>query len=117
MPRLYFASPRDLPSDEVQPGVRRRLLAAQGATVAVSDLAPKTVVETHKHEGTEQVGLVLRGSLVMVIAGEQRILGVGDAYRVPPGAAHGARVFEEATQLVTIWTPPLPDAERLRQAL
>lgn len=111
MPKLYFASPRDLAQVELQPGVRRRLVPADGATVAVTDFAPKTVVETHKHE-REQVGVVIKGTLVLVVAGEQRILAPGDTYRVPPGASHGARVFEEVAQVITIWAPPLDDPER-----
>lgn len=116
MPRLYFASPRDLPVTEIQPGVRRRILPADHATIAVSELAPRTVVETHKHT-VEQVGMVLEGSLVLVIAGEQRILTPGDAYRVPAGASHGARVFEELTRIVSIWSPALDDGDRAGHAV
>ena len=116
MPKLYFASPRDLALTEPQPGVERRLIPADHATVALCELAPRTVIETHKHE-TEQVGLVLKGSLVLVIAGEQRILTPGDTYRVPPGAAHGARVFEEAAQVLSIWAPPLGESSRAGQTM
>ena len=45
----------------------------------------------------------------MVIAGEQRILTPGDTYRVPPNAAHGARVFEEACQVIDVWAPARDD--------
>lgn len=116
MPKLYFASPRDLAVTETQPGVRRRLIPSDHATVAVSDIEPRTVIETHKHE-TEQVGLVTKGSLVLVVAGEQRILTPGDTYRVPAGASHGARVFEEAAQVIAIWAPPLEPSERDQHAV
>src|SRR2546427_693654 len=88
MPKLYYASPRDLPVIEPSPGVRGRVVHASHATLIVYDYAPKTIVETHKHD-VEQFGVVVKGSLAMVIAGEQRILRPGDTYRVPPGAAHG----------------------------
>ena len=116
VPKLYFASPRDLAVTEPQAGVRRRLIPSDHATVAVSDLDPRTVVETHKHD-TEQVGLVTKGSLVLVVAGEQRILTPGDTYRVPAGASHGARVFEEAAQVVAIWVPPLDESARAQHAI
>ena len=74
----------------------------------VYDYAPKTIVETHKHD-VEQFGVVVKGSLAMVIAGEQRILTPGDSFRVPAGTAHGARVFEEATQVVDVFAPPRTD--------
>ena len=116
MPKLYFASPRDLALSEPQPGIQRRLIPADHATIALSDLAPRTVIETHKHD-TEQVGLVMKGSLVLVIAGEQRILTPGDTYRVPAGAAHGARAFEEPSQILTIWVPPLDESSRSIHAI
>ena len=110
MPKLYYASPRDLPQHSPASGVTERIIQADHATIALTDLVPRTVVETHKHD-VEEVGVVTRGSLVLVIAGEQRILAPGDSYRVPPGASHGARVFEEAAALVAIWAPRRNDQD------
>jgi quercetin dioxygenase-like cupin family protein len=113
VPKLYYASPRDLPLIEPSAGVSGRVVNADHATVIVYDYAPKTVVETHKHD-VEQVGVVVKGSLAMVIAGEQRILTPGDSYRVPAKAAHGARVFEEVTQVVALFAPPRTDLPKAR---
>jgi len=77
----------------------------------VYDYTPRTIVETHKHD-VEQFGVVVKGSLAMVIAGEQRILMVGDTFRIPSGTAHGARVFEEITQVVQVFAPPRNDLPR-----
>ncbi len=111
MPKLYYASPRDLPAIEPAPGLKGRVVQADHATMVIYDLAPKTIVESHKHE-MEQFGVVVKGSLAMIIAGEQRILTPGDTYRIPPGAAHGARVFEEATQVIDVWAPQRTDLLR-----
>ena len=108
MPKLYYASPRDLPQKSPSPGMTQRIIRAEAASIAITDLAPTTVVESHKHP-MEQTGVVIRGSLVMVIAGEQRILTPGDTYRVPPNAAHGARVLEQACQVIDIWAPARDD--------
>jgi quercetin dioxygenase-like cupin family protein len=108
MPKLYYASPRDLPLIEPHPGVKGRVVSAQHATLITYDYTPRTIVATHKHD-VEQIGVVVKGSLAMVIAGEQRILMVGDSFRIPPGTAHGARVFEEATQVVQVFAPPRTD--------
>jgi quercetin dioxygenase-like cupin family protein len=113
VPKLYYASPRDLPLTEPRPGVKGRVVSADLVTLVVYDYAPKTIVETHKHD-VEQIGVVVRGSLAMVVAGEQRILMVGDTFRIPAGTAHGARVFEEATQVVDVFAPPLTDLTRGR---
>ena len=108
MPRLFFASPRDLPLIEPHPGVKGRVVTAQHATMIVYDYTPRTIVETHKHD-VEQFGVVVKGSLAMIVAGEQRILTPGDTYRIPPGAAHALRVFEEPTQIIDLYAPPRAD--------
>lgn len=101
MPRLYFASPRDLPTTRPQPGLTERALRGADATLLVSDLDALTVIESHKHDD-ERIGMVTRGSVAMVIAGEQRILTAGDTYVIPAGAAHGMRVLEQAAQLIDV---------------
>jgi len=108
VPRLYYASPRDLPLFDRSPGAKGRVLQTDHATMIMFDLDPKTIVETHKHE-VEQFGVVVKGSLAMIIAGEQRILTSGDTYRIPAGTAHGARVFEEPTQVIDVYSPPRTD--------
>ncbi|HKW77639.1 MAG TPA: cupin domain-containing protein [Candidatus Limnocylindria bacterium] len=108
MPKLFYASPRDLPTTNPWPGAKGRVLQTDNATLIVFDLDAKIVVETHKHD-VEQLGIVVKGSLAMVIAGEQRILTPGDTYRIPAGTAHGARVFEEPTQVIDVYAPPRKD--------
>ncbi|MDQ6857443.1 MAG: cupin domain-containing protein [Chloroflexota bacterium] len=108
MPKLYFAAPRDLPLKVPIPGMTQRIIRAEAATIAITDLAPKVVVESHKHP-MEQTGVITKGSMVMIIAGEQRILTLGDSYRVPPNATHGARVFEDPCQVIDIWAPARDD--------
>jgi quercetin dioxygenase-like cupin family protein len=108
VPKLYYASPRDLPVIEPQPGVTGRVVQSDQAQLVVYDYAPKTVVETHKHD-VEEFGVVVKGSVAMVIAGEQRILMPGDTFRIPAKTAHGARVFEDATQIVDVYVPPRAD--------
>lgn len=101
MPRLYFASPRDLPTTHPQPGVTERAIRGADAIVLVRDLEAHTVVESHKHDD-ERIGLVTRGSVAMVVAGEQRILTAGDTYVIPAGASHGTRALEQAAQIVDV---------------
>ena len=108
MPKLYYASPRDLPTITPYSGAKGRVLQTDNATVVVFDLEPKMIIETHKHE-VEQFGVVVKGSMAMIVAGEQRILTAGDTFRVPPGAAHGVRVFEEPTQVIDVYTPARSD--------
>ncbi len=101
MPKLYFASARDLPLDRPQPGLTERTLRGDSVTVRCADLVARTIVETHKHDD-ERVGVVTRGSVAMVVAGEQRILTEGDTFVVPAGAAHGLRVLEQGAQVIEV---------------
>jgi len=101
VPKLYFASPRDLPTAQPQPGVTERTLHGEKLTLRCFDLAPRTVIETHKHEA-QHLGVVTKGSVAMVIAGEQRILTEGDTFVIPAGAAHGTRVLEQGARLVEV---------------
>lgn len=105
MPRIYFASPRDLPTAKPQPGLTERTIKGQDAVIVVSDLAARTVVATHRHD-QERVGVITRGSVAMVIAGEQRILTEGDSYTVPAATAHGIRVLEQGAQVLEVHRPP-----------
>ena len=77
------------------------VLASGGVVVRSIDLAPRTFVETHRHD-EERLGIVVRGGLAMVIAGEQRILAEGDTYVVPAATAHGMRVLEQRTKVVEV---------------
>ncbi len=99
MPKLYFASARDLPLTHPQAGLAERTLLGQHVVVRCTDLDAQTIVETHKHED-ERVGIVTRGAVAMVVAGEQRILTVGDTFVVPAGTAHGIRVLEQGAQVI-----------------
>ena len=101
MPKLYFASPRDLPTSTPQPGVTEHLLQSGGVVARLITLAQRTVIETHRHDD-ERLGVLVRGGLAMVIAGEQRILTEGDTYVVPADTAHGMRVLEQRTQVIEV---------------
>jgi quercetin dioxygenase-like cupin family protein len=76
-------------------------LQSGGVILRSIDLAPRTIVETHRHD-EERIGIVVRGGLAMVIAGEQRILAEGDTYVVPAATAHGMRVLEQKTHVVEV---------------
>ena len=108
MPKLFYASPRDLPLVTPWPGARGRVLQTESATLVEFEFDPKTVIDTHKHD-VEEFGVVVKGSIAMIIAGEQRILTPGDTYRIPANAAHGIRVFEEATQIIDVYSPARSD--------
>ncbi|TMD58599.1 MAG: cupin domain-containing protein [Chloroflexi bacterium] len=90
----------------------QRIVATEKTCLVVVELAPQTVVESHKHD-VDQLGTVVKGQVVMVIAGEQRVLVAGDSYRVPAGTAHGARVLHEPTIVVDSFAPAREDLRKI----
>lgn len=76
---------------------------------------PGTTVRRHSHEHTEQVMLVLEGSLVMTIGDESRELGAGDVCVVNRGIEHELHSTDGVTFIEALAPVPLdhiPDRER-----
>ena len=90
----------------------QRIVATDRTCLVTNELAPQTILESHKHE-VDQVGTVVKGQIVMVVAGEQRVLIAGDSYRVPAGTVHGARVLHEPTIVVDCFAPAREDLKKI----
>jgi quercetin dioxygenase-like cupin family protein len=76
---------------------------------------PGTTVARHSHEHTEQVMLVLEGSLRMTIGDETREIGPGDVCVVNRGVDHELTSAEGVTFIEALAPVPLdhiPDRER-----
>ena len=85
-----FVSVDTLPSREIAPGVKIRIIVGQEMMLGFIDLAEGTAVATHQHPH-EQAGHVLAGTIEMWVGDERRLLGPGDAYAIPGNIPHGAR--------------------------
>ena len=82
-------------------GVGLRAIAGDQVFLGHVTYAPGTSVARHAHDHTEQVMLVLDGSVTMTIGAESRELGVGDVCVVNRGVEHelhsaGGVTFVEA---------------------
>jgi quercetin dioxygenase-like cupin family protein len=87
-------------------------------SVAVVDIEPDLQVPEHAHPH-EQLGFVLKGRVGMVIEGETRELGPGEAYVIPPNARHSAYTGPDGAAVVDIFAPPRLEwnqAERLEKS-
>ena len=79
--------------------IRYRYLSNQLPNARIEELLiaefPPGCDQHHSsHEG-EELGYVLRGTLVLHIAGQKHCLSVGDSYRVPASQPHGYRASSE----------------------
>ncbi len=99
--------------DDVSPfvlaeGVTGRPLFGEGAMLALIDLGPGAVVPVHSHEH-EQLGFVLAGTLVLVVAGVEHALGPKDGYVLPGGVEHAAHCGPEGATVLDVFRPVRED--------
>lgn len=108
---------RNLPLVEWRPGVLTRLHTA-GSTGAESLCVmeqlcdPGAGAPPHRHDGVEEVVLVLEGCARMRVDGEETELGAGDSVVVPAGSWHGfTNVGSERLRTLAIFASATPPVE------
>lgn len=105
-----------LPSFTPAPGVRVHVLGGEKMTLAFFFMNKGALIPEHAHPH-EQMGTVLKGSLRLVVSGEERIFGQGDAYHVPSGVTHRGEVLADGTEVLEAFSPAREDfAKQVRGA-
>jgi quercetin dioxygenase-like cupin family protein len=79
--------------------------------MAAVDLDPDLLVPEHRHEN-EQLGFVLKGSVTMMIGGDEKELRAGDAYRIPSNVPHSARSGAHGATVMDVFAPVRSDWEK-----
>jgi len=92
--------------------VRARRIEGDRITFALVELAPSSVVPGHQHEA-EQLGMVVRGSLVFTIGDEVRDLGPGGTWRIPSNIYHQATTGPEGALVIDVFSPIRSDWDAL----
>jgi quercetin dioxygenase-like cupin family protein len=93
------------PTRAIFPGVT--ITTAWGAEIMMSFVHFEwegALVPEHRHPH-EQMGMGLEGEFELVIAGEARIIGPGDAYCIPGGTPHSARSVNGPARALDIFHP------------
>jgi quercetin dioxygenase-like cupin family protein len=96
-------------------GVGLRAIAGDQVFLGHVTYAPGTTVARHTHEHTEQLMLILEGSLTMTIGDETREMHVGDVCCVNRGVEHELHSPDGVTFIEALGPVPLdhiPDRER-----
>ena len=93
---------------ELAEGVRAYPLFGDGAMLNLVDLEPGAEVAEHSHPH-EQLGLVLRGEITMIVEGVDHVLGLDDAYQIAGGTRHGARAGAEGCRVLDVFRPVRED--------
>ena len=76
-------------------------LEAKDCEVLFATYPAGTVIQAHSH-GTENVGVITRGELLLTMDGETTCITAGDWYHVPANKEHAAE-FKEDTAEIEFW--------------
>lgn len=76
-------------------------LSAKDCDVMFASYPAGAKITTHTHV-TDNVGVIIRGELILTVDGETSRFGVGDWYHVPANVEHAAS-FEADTAEIEFW--------------
>ncbi len=99
----FFHTLNGLPAEEIEKGIRVRMLPAGKVHLRHLVFEPGTMVPDHRHS-EEVVTMILEGRMEMTVGDETREVVAGDVFRVPPKTGHSGRVFSERVVAVS-WSP------------
>jgi quercetin dioxygenase-like cupin family protein len=81
-----------------------REVHGQQTTLAVVELEPNALVPEHHHV-SEQLGLVIRGSVSFRVAEEETELGPGGTWNIPSDVPHEVRAGPEGAVVIDVFSP------------
>jgi len=99
-----FTSLSELHRFTLAEGVSARALFGEGAMLNLVELAPGALIPRHSHPH-EQLGVVLRGQLTLVVAGHEHLLGEMDAYTLPGELEHEAQAGAQGALVLDVFQP------------
>jgi quercetin dioxygenase-like cupin family protein len=85
-----------------------RVVQGGELTFAVVEAARGAVLPEHDHRN-EQLGMVVEGSVRFRIGDEQRSLGPGGVWRIPPHTPHTVTAGEAGAVVIDVFSPPRDD--------
>ena len=105
----------DVHAFELAAGVTARPLFGVGAMLNLIEFEPGATVPLHSHEH-EQLGLVLRGTQVLIVDGVEHPIGPIEGYFLPGGVEHSAYCGPEGALVIDVFQPVREDyLERWQQ--
>lgn len=111
MPFIEF---ENIPKCELFPDAWSALASGENIMLSFLEMAEGAEVPEHAHP-EEQAGMVIVGRLRLRIGDEEKVIGPGQAYIVPPDVAHSGLVLEGPLRVLDIFGPPREDYRALMQ--
>lgn len=98
------------PWTELGEGIRRKIVGHTPELMSVLVQFDMGAIGTpHAHDGHDQIAYVLAGSFEAEVAGEKRVLRVGDAFVAPRLHTHGVVALEQGSTLLDQFSPRRED--------
>ena len=97
---MYHYDWAQVPSEEMNPHLSRRVIHTQNMTIARIQLKKGGEVPEHHHIN-EQVAFVVNGALKFIIAGVPQELRSGQCLVIPPDVPHSVEVLEDSDVIDT----------------
>jgi len=94
--------------EDAEPGVRRRILQAQGALMLMEVLFTDGAAGYEHNHVHEQISYCVTGRFEYSLDGRTHLLTQGESIYVPSNARHGAKALEPGT-LIDVFTPVRED--------
>lgn len=90
-----------------QPGTAEGVWSGTLQAAFDTELEPGAAIGWHRHEGTEELYLLLAGSLTVRVGrspddAEEFVLAPGDIHRVPAGWSHASLAGDEGARVVVV---------------
>ena len=103
-----FIENADIPWEQVDKGVRRKIMAYNDSLMVVKvEFEQGAVGNLHQHHHS-QITHIESGAFEVEINGERKVLKAGDAFYIPPHALHGATCLEKGI-LIDVFSPMRED--------
>jgi quercetin dioxygenase-like cupin family protein len=101
-----------IPPQQVWERILARPVHGERLTLAIVELEPGAVVAEHSHDN-EQLGFVLRGAMSFRIGDEERELGPGGTWCIPPNVPHSATAGPDGASVIDVFAPSRDDWAQL----
>ena len=106
-----FDDVRSIVPRRVWDGITARAVHGERLTLALIELEPGAVAEEHSHDH-EQLGVVLRGSILFRVGDEERELGPGETWEIPSNTPHRAEAGTDGASVLDLFAPPRSEWEQ-----
>ena len=90
---------------DIAPQVKRKIVSLKNVMIMHLEIASGVQVPDHHHPH-EQIGIILKGQIEVMVGDETRVIGAGEGYLIPSNVPHNSRtVSEEPCVLLDIFSP------------